>query len=174
MISCARHSCVRHKAAPPTVKQDQSMVMYRISSTEFFQSTFDERNIREDLSGGWLCLQGNHTTSTRSRASTTTLPSASGTHSHQSPLPFIASPFLQSFPTHPRLGRITGTYPPALPKWEGSRSVDGCEDYPTISFILGWFGFSPCEASFRAWGTSYPKPFGRLRINSASGRRERG
>jgi hypothetical protein len=39
---------------------------------------------------------------------------------------------------HPRLGGSRGTYPPVacgvlrdLPKWEGSRSVDGCDSFPS-------------------------------------------
>ncbi len=63
--------------------------------------------------------------------------------------------------------RVGWTYPPALPKWEGGLSVDGFVD------LSRQFLFQEAWAS-PPWGTSYPKPFDKLRINSASGGRESG
>ena len=35
------------------------------------------------------------------------------------------------------------TYPPALPKWEGGWSVDGCDDFPSQCWLKDGLSFSP-------------------------------
>lgn len=38
---------------------------------------------------------------------------------------------------------MRGTYPPALPKWEGGWSVDGNDGLPRAALFEEGFGFSP-------------------------------